>query len=128
MSEVTYRWVNGIDSPDQEWDTLDRMLRALGSMSLNRATSRILLAEANGHVLGFHVFQMIPFAGPLYVIPSARGTGIADTLIVKLLEFLAAAEVRGFIAVAQSKHAEKACVAIGMDRVENPVYILGGRA
>jgi GNAT superfamily N-acetyltransferase len=125
---VSFRWVHGFQCTPEEWSEIDKMLQSVGSMSLNRQTSSILLAEVDKEIVGFHVFQSIPFAGPLYVVPSARGTGIADVLVVKLLEFLAAAEVRGFIAIVQSKHAEKACVAIGMNRVESPVYILGGRA
>lgn len=127
--EVSYRWVDGVSCTDEEWAKIDALLELRGWMSLNRNTSRILLAENEAEeLLGFHVFQMMPYAGPLYVIPSARGTGIADTLVVKLLEFLAAAEVRGFIAIAQSKHAERVCVEIGMTPVEAPVYVLGGRA
>lgn len=129
VDDTRYRWVDGINCTDAEWQQIDAMLLARGWMSLNRATSRILLAETpNGHLLGFNVVQMMPYIGPLFVIPSARGTGIAQELATKLFEFLATVEVRGFIAMAQSKHAEKICVDIGMQLVESPVYILGGRA
>lgn len=129
MDDANYRWVEGHACTQEEWDRIDRLLEARGWMSINRETSRILLAEGPaGELLGFHVFQLLPFAGPLYVIPSARGTGIADMLVVKLLEFLAAANARGFIAIAQSKHAERKCIEIGMQPIEAPVYVLGGRA
>jgi len=125
MSEVIYRWIDGPDASVEDWDRIEGLLAAKGWMSLNRLTSRILMAEdADGVLLGFHVFQMVPYCGPLYVKPSVRGTGVAEELADKMLSFLIDVQARGWLVTAESTHAEKLCVARGMKRVESPVYVM----
>jgi len=125
MSEITYRWVDGRDASEEDWERVESLLAAKGWMSLNQSTSRILMAEdASGTLLGFHVFQLIPYCGPLYVKPSARGTGVAEELADKMLTFLIDVQARGWLVTAESAHAEKLCVERGMKRVESPVYVM----
>lgn len=124
MDEVTYRWLDGATAPDDDWSRIELILAARGWMSLNRQTSRILIAERDGTLYGFHVFQLVPYAGPLWVAPSARGSGIAERLADDMLDFLATAQARGFIVTTESAHAEKLCEAHGMERMETPLYVM----
>ena len=121
--QVTYRWVNGFDASPAEWDRIESLLATRGWMALNRATSRIRIAEsASGELLGFHVFQLIPSAGPLFVTPSARGTGIAERLADDMVEFFVESEARGWIVIAGNPVSAKLCEARGMKRLAMPVY------
>lgn len=125
MSETNYRWVDGPSAMQEEWDRFESLMAARGWASLNRPTSRILVAEnADGELLGFEVFQMVPYVGPLYVRPSERGTGLAEELSDKMLDFMANIQARGWIVTAESPYAEKICVDRGMTKVETPVYIM----
>jgi len=94
-------------------------------MSLSRATSRILVAEEDGQIIAFNVWQLIPFAGPLYVDPEYRGTGIAVELADQMLTFLVDNKARGWIAAASNRHSQKLCESRGMTKIETPVYAMG---
>jgi GNAT superfamily N-acetyltransferase len=124
MSEgLTYRWIDGFAATEAEWDLIDSMLAARGWMALNRNTSRILLAEVGGQIQGFHVFQMIPYCGPLHVSKKYRGTGLAEELADKMQDWLVEVNARGWIAVTESPYAAKLCEARGMERLPSPVYV-----
>jgi hypothetical protein len=126
--EVGYRWVDGPTCTQEDWDAIETVLVERGWMSLNRATTRILFAEDGaGALVGFHVFQLIPYCGPLYVVAEARGTGIAEKLADEMLDFLAEVHVRGFITVADSPHSQKLCKMRGMTEIESPVFAMGGK-
>lgn len=124
MSEITYRWIDGMSATIEEWDRFESLMAARGWACLNRPTSRILAAERDGDLLGYIVFQMTPYVGPLFVRPSARGTGIAEELSNRMIEFLAEINVRGWIVAAESQHAEQICIDSGMTKVEAPVYVM----
>ena len=126
MNNVNYYWIEGRDASTEEWERIESILASRGWASLNRPTSRILVAEANGELLGFHVFQFYPFCGPLWTRPSVRGSGLAEELADKMLEFLAEVRARGWLVIAESPHAEKLCAERGMKRVEFPVYAMVG--
>lgn len=120
---ITYRWVNGIDASQAEWDRIESLLAVRGWMSLNRATSRIRIAQSHsGELLGFHVFQLIPSAGPLFVTPSARGSGIAEQLADDMVEFFVESSARGWIVVADNPAAARLCEARGMTKIASPIY------
>jgi len=123
VSQPTYRWVDGPTATNEEWDKIEGILASRGWMSLNRATSRVLVAELDGK-LAFHVFQLVPYCGPLFVPPSMRGTGVAEELANRMVDFLAEINVRGWIVVADSPHASKLCEERGMDKVNSPVYVM----
>lgn len=125
-----YRWVNGPECSNEEWDKLDLILATRGWMSLSRLTSRILIAEnAEGDMLGFSVIQFVPFSGPLWVAPSARGTGIADELAEKTVNcLLVDMNARGFMATAESPHTAKLCLKQGMTEIPVKVFSRGGGA
>jgi hypothetical protein len=123
MSEVKYRWIDGRDASEEDWEKIESILIARGWMSLNRPTTRILVAEEEGKLLGFTTLQLVPHAEPLWVAPSQRATGLAEDLADKMLEFLIEVKVRGWMVVADSPFAEKICKERGMLRVESPVYV-----
>ena len=120
-------WVSGPHCTDDEWAKVEAILATRGWMSLNRPTSTVLLAYGpSGELLGFNVVQMMPYAGPLFVIPSARGSGLAEELVDEMMIFLAKIKARGFMAIAQSPHTEQLCVKLGLKKVEAPIYMMGG--
>lgn len=121
---ITFRWIDGPTASQEDWDSLEIELAARGWMSLNRATSRILLAELDGKLQGFHVFQLVPYCGPLFVVREARGSGLAETLADKMQEFLVESHARGWIAAAESPYAAKLCEARGMERLPAPMYVM----
>jgi len=123
MSDITYRWVDGPTATDEEWSKIDDVLATRGWASLNRYTSRILIAE-RGNEFAFHVFQLVPYCGPLYVPRSMRGQGIAEDLADKMMEFLVENNARGWLVTAESAHAAKLCETRGMMRVPCPVYVM----
>lgn len=127
MSDVTYRWTPGEQATQAEWDRVDDILAARGWVSLNRKTTVLLIAERGGELVGFHALQWIPYLGPIFVRPSDRGTGVAERLIDDMLEFMEKAQARGFLVISQSDVITKECEAIGMQRVESPVFIMGGK-
>jgi hypothetical protein len=123
MSEVKYRWCDGPTASQEDWDRVESILAARGWSSLNRPTSRILIAEVDGELAGFHIFQFYPHAEPQWVRPRYRGTEISATLADKMLEFLMDAKVRGFMVVADSEFAVALCEQRGMTKLNAPVYI-----
>lgn len=126
--KVSYRWMNGWEASDAEWERIESILAARGWMSLNRNSSRILVAEdwKTAELIGFLCLQMVPHTEPLYVRPSARATGVAEELANRMVEFLTEVHARGWFVVADSEHARKLCEERGMKRIENPVYVAGG--
>jgi hypothetical protein len=123
MSEVTYRWIDGPTASDADWEKIESVLASRGWMSLNRNGTRILVAERDG-TMAFHVFQFVPFCGPLFVPPSMRGTDIAMELANRMVEFLAEINARGWLVVADSPHAAKLCEENHMTKVESSVYVM----
>jgi len=124
MDYVTYRWVDGPTASDADWDRIESILATRGWMSLSRTVSRILVAETpDGEIAGFQVLQLIPHTEPLYVRPSARGTGLAEDLTNKMYEYLIDVQARGWLAVAESKFAEDLCEKYGMQKLAYPVYV-----
>lgn len=127
--DVKYRWIDGPMASQEEWDRIESILSARGWMSLNRLSSRILVAERDDKLIGFHIFQLIPSAGPLWVIPSERGFGVAEKLADDMLDFFAETATRGWMVVAENPSAARLCADRGMHKIESPVFtteVLGG--
>jgi hypothetical protein len=101
-------------------------MESQGWSALNREMSRIRVAEVDGQIVGFSVLQMLPMAGPLYVIKSQRGTGVAEKLADETIGFLVECRARGWFVIADSPHVPKLCEKHGMHKVESPVYITSG--
>jgi hypothetical protein len=126
MSSVTYRWMDGPLSTNEDWVRLDNLLEKRGWSPLNREMSRILIAERDGNIIGFSVLQMLPFAGPLFVERNHRGSGIADKLAADTINYLVDCNARGWFVIADSPHVPKLCERFGMEKVQSPVYITKG--
>jgi hypothetical protein len=123
MTEVIYRWLNGPDATDADWDKIESVLASRGWMSLNRNTSRILVAERDG-MMAFLVFQWLPYCGPLFVPPSMLGSGVAKELATQMMTALIEGQARGWVATAESPHAAKLCEELGMDLLKTPLYLM----
>jgi GNAT superfamily N-acetyltransferase len=126
MDDVTYRWIDGPTATQEEWDRIELILAARGWMSLNQGTSRILVAEHEGRLAGFFVFQMVAHAGPFYVRPDLRGTEIGNELADRMAQFFADSRARGVVIVADNPIAAQMCVERGMLKVSSPVFVLPG--
>lgn len=121
--DVEYRWIDGPSATDEEWNLIESILSTRGWMSLNRVTTRIRIAlDSEGHLLGFHVLQLVPSAGPLWIKPSMRATGIAEQLADDMLQFFVETQARGWMVVAENPFAAKLCEARGMHKLGSPVY------
>jgi hypothetical protein len=125
--EIQYEWVDGPNSSDQAWDVIEQIMATRGWLGLNRNTTRVLLAWKDDKVIGFNVLQLMPYVGPLFVVPSERGTGVAGELVDRTMQFMAEVDARGFLAIAHSEHSVKKCISLGMELVEAPVFMYGGR-
>jgi hypothetical protein len=124
MDGVSYRWVDGPTATEEEWDKLEDILVARNWMSLNRPTSRVLVAEdQHGELLGFFVMQMIAHTEPLWVRPSRRGGAIAEELADRMLAFMTEVKARGWMLAADNPIVEKMAEARGMIRVDSPMYV-----
>lgn len=125
-AEVTFRWVDGFTATDADWDRIDQVLAARGWMALNKSTSRVLLAEADGELAGFYCLQMAPHVEPMFVQPALRGSGLAEELADRMQAFLIEVHARGYYAVADNPLVAKMCEARGMERIPSPVYVKVG--
>jgi ribosomal protein S18 acetylase RimI-like enzyme len=76
---------------------------------LNEATSRVLVAEAGGKIVGFIVMQLYPHLEPLWVDKAHRSDGIAENLAAKMMEFLNEVEVRGDFRSVPIQNSQKGC-------------------
>lgn len=123
-TDVNYRWVDGPTATAEEWERIEGILTTRGWMSLNRPTSRVLIAEdTDGALLGFIVMQLVPHTEPLWVLPSKRASGIAEELADQMLTFMVSVQARGWMVVADNPAAAKLCEQRGMSKVESPVYV-----
>lgn len=122
-SNVTYRWVDGRDCSQEDWDAIDEKLASRGWMSLNRWQTTIQIAERDGKIVGVYCLQLIPHVEPLLVDRAEFGTGVADMLANNMAEFLEEKHARGFMAICENPVAAKMCEARGMVKVPYPVYM-----
>jgi GNAT superfamily N-acetyltransferase len=123
MMEPTYRWIEGWEATEREWDEVEAICAARGWASLNRNVTRLRVAEDRRGIIGFLAFHLFPHVGPLHVLPEARGTGIAERLADDVYGFLAEVQVRGFLVVVESPHVARLCEERGMKLLNAPVYI-----
>jgi hypothetical protein len=78
----------------------------------------VWVAEYEGQIVGFAVQQILPVAGPLFVVQPWRGTGLAEMLARDLKERMAV----NYIAVASSEFSEKLCRELGMHEVPGKLF------
>jgi len=125
--DAAYRWIDGPSATQDEWDRIEGLLAARGWMSLNRNTTRILVAEdtEDNSLLGFIIVQLTPQAGPLWVAPRARGKEITDDLADKMLDFFVEVQARGWFVVADNPVVKGICESRGMKMLKSPVYVAG---
>jgi len=120
---ITYRTITGPTATEEEWDAIETILARRGWMSLCRLTTpAIVLAENDGHIIGFFVLQLVPHLEPMYITPKYRGEEIPDELISRMHQVLQAANARGWIVVADNPIVEKMCRDHGMIEVDSPVF------
>jgi hypothetical protein len=123
MSEVTFRWLDGLTCSDADWTAVDKILEAHGWMPMHRDTSRVYLAEQDGKVVGISCLQFMPFVGPLWISKKLRSNGVTDKLADDTINWLVDSNARGWFVVADSPHVPKLCERHGMHRISAPIYI-----
>jgi len=124
MSNITYRWIDGPFADDADWQRVADIIAIRGWAPLVRELSRVLVAEADGKLVGFFPLRWLPHVDGLWVTPSARGSEVAETLVDVMKEFLDEAGATGYMAVAENPLAAKMCEARGMVRITDPVYVM----
>lgn len=114
MSEIIYRFLK----PD-EYHMVEGIFRDFGAKIPLPNLSMIAVAEEDG-AMSFYAFQLLPHAEPMFIHPKHRGTKVWIKLasMIKPLS-----EVRPTFIVAESKESEAMCKAMGMKKVNYPVYI-----
>lgn len=110
-----------------ELSVLEPVLASKGWMQLHHPTSRAVAAFEGEKVVGFLVLQLTPHLEPMWIDDDYRGTELAQNLINRMLIFMAAHQIRGFVVVAESPHVEAMCKEKGMVKVEAPVYVSVGK-
>lgn len=71
-------------------------------------------------IIGFFVYQLIPHAEPMYVKEEYRNTKIW----LKLASMIAPlADKKDTYIIATSENVEKMCNALGLERLQKPVYV-----
>ena len=116
---MTYKWIEGDDLK-----ALEPILESRGWTSLNNKTCRALCAYDGEHLAGFLVLQLFPHCEPLWVSKDYRGTGVAEDLADKMMEFMSKIQARGFMVIADNPAAAALCERHGMRKVESAVYIM----
>ena len=124
VDNLQYLWVMAGQDASPYLPQIDAAIQRMGWTPLNGKTSNVLVALDGEKVVGFHVPQLFPHAEPLFVDPGWQGTGLANELSGRMLDFLMSVNARGFMVIADSPHAEKLCQKFGMKRVTSPVYIM----
>lgn len=123
--DVVFRWIDFEHGSDEDWARIEELLAVRGWASLNRNTSRVLLAEdARGAIAGFIVFQMVPWTGPEFVVPSRRGSGLAEELAERMMVFLAEAGARCWMSMAENEHSAALMEKFGMQKANLPVFVM----
>jgi len=124
-ADIRYRWVNGWEASDDEWQRIEALLEVRGWMSLNRKTTILRIAEdAHGAIVGFLPLQLLPYVGPLWVVPSQRGSGVAGDLAESMFQFLGERQARGWIATAENPSAVELMEKFGMEKLKAPTYVM----
>ena len=122
---ITYRWIEGPQASEFDWQRITRIFDARGWATLYRELARILVAERGDDLLGFIVLRWLPHTEPLWVRPSERGNVVAQGLADRMKAFLDESEAYGYMAVAEHPVAARMCEERGMTRVNFPVYVMG---
>jgi hypothetical protein len=116
---MTYRFIEG---PELELlrDTIEKQ----GWSQLNPYSSKALVCEEDGEILGFLVVQAQLHSEPIWVKTDKRGraTGIASELSSKMAEHLKENNVPCFFCQADNPFVVELCEENGMLKVESPIY------
>ena len=120
---MIFEWIEG-RTESKFVEKVNEILLNRGWTPLNGATARILCAFEDGALAGFHVLQLVPHCEPLWVEASYRGTGLAEELADRMLDFMREMNARGFMVIADTPEAQKLCEERGMKKVTSPVYMM----
>jgi hypothetical protein len=123
LDNLTFVWLDEPNNPYRP--QVDQIISERGWIPLN-SYSRVLSAIHNDLLVGFFVFQAIPYCGPLFIEPKHRGTDVVNELTVRMLDFLREHDCRGFIVTPESRFSEKQCQQYGMTLLHQPVYFSVG--
>ncbi len=66
--------------PDAEWEKARPIYEAHGDKLPELGSGQIIVAEADGQIIGLWGVNMVLHAGPLWVAPEFRRMGVADEM------------------------------------------------
>ena len=126
-NEVIFRETDGLSATPEEWDAIEHVLVTRGWASLSRqATPKLFLVDDKDGLAGFFIVQFVAHAGPMWVKPKYRGTGVPEELAARLRKFLVDCKARGVVIVADNPQVAAMCQEQGMKQIESPVFVLPG--
>lgn len=83
--------------------------------------SKVAVIELDEEIIGFFVFEIFPIAGPMWIKPDYRSSG----LWVKLVEMILPLAQRKYTYVIASKpETITMCEKLGLKKIESPVYVM----
>ena len=119
---MEFRWIHG-----EELERLKPVFEQYGWTNLDPVFSKALVAEEGGEIVGFNVLQVVLRPEPLWVSKSHRGEdGLAMELTDRMYAHLKESGANYWEVKAESKFAERLCMAHKMEKIEEPMFA-GGR-
>lgn len=114
---IEFRLIHGKDL-----EILGPIIRSRGWVPLNPASACAYVAYDGEEVIGFIAQNPIPHVEPLFVALPHRGTGLAEELVKRMVQFLYDVEAPAAYIVADNPVSARLAQAHGMERVDAPVY------
>ena len=106
----------------KDLEILGPTIRAHGWVPLNPNSACAFVAYEGENIAGFVCQNPIPHVEPLFVSTPHRGTGLAEELVKRMVDFLYEVEAPAAYIIASSQVSARLAEAHGMARVNEPVY------
>lgn len=117
---MEFRWMEGAEAVEK----LNPLIVARGWVPLNEATCRAAVAEEEGRVVAYMVFQLFPMIGPVETLGQGKENGTAlSGLLTKMGEFLEQTQARGYMVIAQNPKVGELCERFGLSKLDVPAYV-----
>ena len=106
----------------EDLEALAPIIKSRGWVPLNPMTACAVVAYEGAQLVGFCAMNPIPHVEPLFVSTPHRGTGLAETLVGMMVDFLYKVNAPAAYIIANSPASAKLAESHGMERVTEPVY------
>jgi hypothetical protein len=119
---MTFRWIDG-----EELLLLKPIFDKFGWTPLDSVFAKALVAEENGHIIGFNVLQMVLRPEPIWIDPKHRGMerDLAMQLSTMMIDHLKDSGASYWEVIVGSPFVERLCIANGMEEIEKKMFAGG---